>query len=165
VVRFVRVWLFYRGLKRATDAAPTIKLREWKELGKSRYDVNFGGVVDEIGTDSGTGEHLSAERLEAVTYQDLSAMMRAARERAVPMYALQYPIRALTFEPVNRAVEHAATEAGVPWVDTSATLARFGDRPREELYDAWAHPTPMVYAAIADDVYALLVAQGVVAAR
>ena len=68
---------------------------------------------------------------------------------------------------ISAAAEMAPLAARLePWLHcTAVDWPGFGDRPREELYDGWAHPTPMVYAAIAEDVYALLVAQGVVAGR
>lgn len=163
LVRFVRVARFYRGLERAALEQPTIALRQWKDLGRSRYEVNFGGVREEIGTDPGTGEKLADERLEAVTRDDLLAMMRMARERGVPMFAILYPIRALGFEPVNRAVIEASAEMDVPYVDTGAVVAALGTRPTEELYDAWAHPTPLVYRAVAEEVYRLLQRQGALA--
>jgi hypothetical protein len=161
LVRFVRVWRFYRGLRRAEGADPQMKLVQWKELGKARYQVNFGGAPDEIGTDPGTGEHLTDEQVERVTRDDVAAMMRLARDHGVPMYGILYPIRGFAFEPVNRAVRAASEQAGVPWVDANTVVERLGPRPTEELYDAWAHPTPMVYRAVAEDVYGLLQRHGV----
>jgi hypothetical protein len=36
-----------------------------------------------------------------------------------------------------------------------------GERPVDELYDTWAHPTPILYRQIAEEAYRLLVGQGV----
>ena len=162
VVRFVRVTLFYRRLARATYDEPQIKLRQWSELERSMYHVNFGGVEEDISTESQTeGARLPEDVVERVTYDDLAAMMRMARDRHVPMFLVMYPLRDLVFEPVNRMVERVSAEFGVPFVDSPAAVRALGERPVDELYDTWAHPTPILYRQIAEEAYRLLVRQGI----
>jgi hypothetical protein len=88
--------------------------------------------------------------------------MRMARDRHVPMFLVMYPLRDLVFEPVNRMVERVSTEFHVPYVDAPAAVRALGDRPVDELYDSWAHPTPLLYGRIAEEAYAVLVKQGLV---
>jgi hypothetical protein len=167
ILRFIRVAVFYRRLSRATLEQPTLKLTEWSELERARYRVNFGGVEEDIRTDAGPHGKLPDAELERVTHDDLAAMMRLARERRVPMYLVLYPIRnpALVFEPVNRAIVRVSSEFAVPYVDSAAAAQALGPRPVEELYDTWAHPTPILYRQIAEEAYRLLVRQGVVQAK
>ncbi len=163
VVRFVRVALFYRRLSQETYQMPSIKLRQWTALERSMYHVNFGGVEEDIAIASRTGgERLPEDQLERVTYDDLTAMMRTARDHRIPMFLVMYPLRDLVFEPVNRTIERVSAELHTAYVDSPAAVRALGERPVEELYDSWAHPTPLLYRQIAEEAYGLLVRQGVV---
>jgi len=162
VARFVRVTLFYRHLARATYEQPTIQLRQWSELERSMYHVNFGGMEEDVATESQTtGARLPEDVVERVTYDDLTAMMRMARDRHVPMFLVLYPLRDLVFEPVNRMVERVSAEFDVPFVDSPVAARALGERPVDELYDTWAHPTPILYRQIAEEAYRMLVRQGI----
>jgi lysophospholipase L1-like esterase len=164
VLRFGRVALFYGRLARDTYEPPAIKLKQWTQLDKSSYHVNFGGVEEDIATASTEGgARLPDDQYERVTYGDLTALMRTAADRRIPMFLVMYPLRDLVFEPVNRMVERVSAELGVPYVDSPAAVRALGDRRVEELYDSWAHPTPLLYGQIAEEAYALLVRQGLVA--
>jgi hypothetical protein len=163
VLRFARVALFYGRLAHDTYEPPAIKLTQWKELEQSSYHVNFGGVEEDITTASKeAGARLPEDQFERVTYEDLSAMMRMARDRRIPMFLVIYPLRDLVFEPVNRMTERVSAEFHVPYVDSPAAVRALGERRVDELYDSWAHPTPLLYGQIAEEAYALLVRQGLV---
>jgi hypothetical protein len=97
-----------------------------------------------------------------VTYDDLTAMMRLVRDRGIPMFLVMYPLRDLVFEPVNRMAERVSAEFHVRYVDPPAAVRALGERRVDELYDSWAHPTPLLYGGIAEEAYALLVRQEVV---
>ena len=92
----------------------------------------------------------------------MAALMRMAADRRIPMFLVMYPLRDLVFEPVNRVVERVSAEFHVPYVDSPAAVRALGERKVDELYDNWAHPTPLLYTQIAEEAYALLVRQGLV---
>jgi hypothetical protein len=163
VLRFARVALFYRRAAKDTYETPAIKLTQWTELDRSKYRVNFGGVEEDIATAAREGEaRLPEDQVERVTQQDLTALMRMAADRRIPMFLVMYPARALVFEPVNRVIERVSAEFRVPYVDSPAAVRALGERKVEELYDSWAHPTPILYTQIAEEAFALLVRQGLV---
>jgi lysophospholipase L1-like esterase len=163
VLRFARVALFYGRLAKDTYETPAIKLTQWSELDRSSYHVNFGGVEEDIATAAKeAGARLPEGEVERVTRQDFAALMLMAADRRIPMFLVMYPLRDLVFEPVNRMVERVSAEFHVPYVDSPAAVRALGERKVDELYDSWAHPTPLLYTQIAEEAYALLVRQGLV---
>jgi hypothetical protein len=156
----IQVALYYRELGRETEGEEP-KLLAWKGS-KARWHVDFGGRREEIVTEH--GEKLPVEEVARVTQADFQAMMQTARARNVPMYFITYPLAGGYYAPVNKAVRDISTGSGVPFVDTTqAVAAARKEDPKATLFDAWVHPMPIVYRHVAEQVYDLLVAQGVVA--
>jgi GDSL-like Lipase/Acylhydrolase family len=163
LARFVQVAIFYRRLGRETaDAAP--ELLDWRGA-RAQWRVNFGGKEEEIVTDHGA--ELPADQVESLTREDLRAMMGLARARSIPMFLVRYDFDATHFRPVNHAIVEVSSEFGVPYVDCGQAAAAVHARgtPREQLYDIWVHPMPIVYRQVAEDAYRLLVNQGIVKPR
>jgi hypothetical protein len=90
-------------------------------------------------------------------------MMRSAQARKIPMFLVTYPLAGGFYAPVNGAVRSVSAAFGVPYVDTTeGTAAAHAEDPKAQLFDTWVHPMPIVYRQIAEQVYRLLVAQGLV---
>jgi lysophospholipase L1-like esterase len=167
VVRLVRLWRYWRRLKRDTLEAPAPELRGWQYGEGARWHVELGGRTEEVHTDPGTGEALPPDRFYAVTREDLAAMMRTAADGGVPMILVTYPMWAGDFETANRAIADAARAFDRPVADSNRALQRLMSAGMDlsQLFDDWVHPTPPLYRAMAEEVYGLLVEQGLVTAR
>jgi len=159
VVRMLEVALFYRKLGwQSADAAP--KLLSFKGT-RTHWQFNFGGEHEEVTIDY--GDELSQEEVGRLTRTDLEAMTSSARERNVPMYLVAYPFWGGYYQPVNAAVRDVSAAHGVPFVNTMlAVKTAHEEDPKAKLFDPWVHPMPLLYRHIAEQVYTLLVDQGLV---
>jgi lysophospholipase L1-like esterase len=127
------------------------------------FRVDFGGVDEEISTVF--TDPVPRDEVAATLREDLTAMMSAARERAIPMYLVTYSFWGGQFEPVNRTIVNVSSDFGVPYVDESLAVATLAKRaPKERLFDDGVHPMPVLYAQVAEEAYALLLREGLVAA-
>lgn len=165
VLRLVRVTLFYRGLRYDPQIQPVIEGQGQTGTADFRIRVNFGGAEEEIrSVDTGK---LSEEEVSVVTRDDLTDMMRLAREHHVPMYLIAYSyFFGGYYSPVNAAVEGVSAEFGVPPIKAGAAVpAATEEAHGEPLFDAWVHPTPVLYKHIAGEVFRVLLADGVVKPR
>ena len=159
VARMIQVALFYRELGQETKGTEP-KLLAWKGA-KARWQVDFGGREEEIVTEH--GRELPVDEVGRVTDADFRAMMELARARKIPMYFITYPLAGGYYAPVNNAVRTVSGDFGVPFVNSSeAAAAAHEEDPKAVLFDTWVHPMPIVYRQIAEQVYRLLVDQGVV---
>jgi hypothetical protein len=163
VVHLVRVALFYHRLRRETLDRPSSHVVGF--LGPQAHArLKFAEREETIAWER--GENLSLEQIAAVTRADLTAMMAAARGRGIPMLLLAYASWDGYWRPVNEAVLAVSAASGVSYVDTGlAAAAAEREAPGAQLFDNWAHPTPIVYRQIAEEVYRTLVTQGLVAPR
>jgi|SRR6185295_11059313 len=164
VARFVRVALFYRRLFREVDTNAPDLLHFEAARARAQWNVNFGGKEEEIVTQQGA--ELPVEQVGILTRDDLTFMMKTAKDRGIPMFLVKYGLAGGYFAPVNRAVIDISADFGVPYVD-SAVAAEEVHRalPQERLYDDWVHPMPIVYRQVAEEAYKLLVERGLVKPR
>ena len=159
VARMIQVAIFYRELDEQRKSAEP-ELLAWKGT-QARWNVDFGGRREEIVTEH--GHELPVDEVGQVTHADLEAMMRSAQARKIPMFLVTYPLAGGFYAPVNGAVRSVSAAFGVPYVDTTeGTAAAHAEDPKAQLFDTWVHPMPIVYRQIAEQVYRLLVAQGLV---
>jgi lysophospholipase L1-like esterase len=162
VARMIHVAIFYRHLLRQADATAP-ELLQWGGA-RAQWRVNFGGKEEEVVTEHGA--ELPVEQVAAVTRDDLTFMMQAAKERGIPMFLVKYGLAGGYFTPVNRAVIDISAEFGVPYVDCAEAAAEVHRvAPAERLYDDWVHPMPIVYKQVAEEAYGLLVERGLVKPR
>lgn len=161
LVRFARVALFYRGLGGNALEAPQIE-GNGRIAADASFAVNFGGVEESIKGEP--GEKFPLHEVEAFTRADLTAMMSTARAHGVPMFLIAYSYFAGNYyTPVNAAVRGVSEDFKVPWISAGAGIAGARrEAPGEKLFDAWVHPTPILYKHIAVTVYATLVQADVV---
>lgn len=162
LLRFLRVWVFYRRLSRQALDASSLELLEWKKGEGSHWRLNFAGAEEEMHTDPGTGQKLAGDQLEAKTRDDVTAMMRQAWGGGVPMYLAIYPIRMGEVVPVDQAIVTVSAEFNLPYIDSVAAARALGGHSAKELYDSWGHPTPILYRQIAEEAFKMLVSQGIV---
>jgi len=159
ILRFLRVAYFYRRLH-AEIETPQLELHDWPGP-DARFTSNFGGQADEIRSDDRPPR--PTPEIEKLTHHDLRTMMAIAHERAIPMLLITYPLIGEYYQPVNEAVRQVATHYGMPVIDSVEAIAP----AREEaagapLFDAWMHPTPVLYKHVAELVYATLLEQHLV---
>jgi hypothetical protein len=164
LVRFVRVALFYRRLSEEQFGDP-VTTHHGKVGKDGHFHVKQG--ADEEDVLSAPTDSLPADEVGRVTREDLSAMMQIAWERRIPMYLVAYSFFAGGYYvPVNEAVRTVSETFNVPYVKAGAAVpAAKAEAPNEKLFDAWVHPTPILYKHIAGEVYRILVSQGVVTPR
>jgi lysophospholipase L1-like esterase len=159
VARLVQVLLFYRRLR-----SETLELRDWQGE-RARWRLAFGGFLEEIETDF-SGAQLPQDEVEMLTRNDLSRMMDVARQRAIPMFLVTYPLFGGYYDVVNRAIVGVSANFDVPHVDSFVAVEELEQRmPQQERFDASLHPTPPLYRQIAREAYRLLVRRGLVPAR
>jgi lysophospholipase L1-like esterase len=126
------------------------------------WRVDFGGVEEEISTVF--GEVVPPAEVGVTVRADLGAMMRAARERGVPTYLVKYAFFGETYRAVNQAIIGVSSELGVPYVDSTNAATKLTQRmPKERIFDDFMHPLPALYWQIAEEVYEVLAAEGMVA--
>ena len=66
---------------------------------------------------------------------------------------------------MNAAVRTVSDEFHVPFIDSAVAVdAARREAPEAELFDAWAHPMPVVYRQVAHEAFRVLAEQHVVAA-
>jgi hypothetical protein len=158
----LRVTVRGRGAEGAPPE-PTIAGHDWPGP-KARVHVDFAGVEEDIYPALGTP--LAFEELEAVTRDDLAAMLRTASAHGTPMYLIAYPRLSRAHAAVNRAIVAVSAEFGVPYADGAAAVpAARAAAPGAGLFDGLLHPTAPVYRQVAEAVYRLLVARGQVQPR
>ena len=127
------------------------------------WRVDFGGVEEEISTVF--GDALPPEEVGATVREDMTAMMRAARERGVPTYLVKYSFFGVPYGAVNRAIIGVSSDFGVPYVDSTNAATKLTQRkPNEKIFDDLLHPVPALYWQIAEEVYGVLAAEKVVPA-
>jgi lysophospholipase L1-like esterase len=164
LVRVARVALFYRRLGRETIDAPRIQGNGL--IGKDAYvHVNFGGLEENIRGQP--GDHLPRTEVEKLTRDDLTAMLRTAREHRIPMFLVAYGyFFGGYYAPVNQAIREVSDAFGVPWVNAGKGVAgAHAEAPGAKLFDTWVHPMPVLYKHIAEQAYETLVGAGAVRPR
>lgn len=161
VIRLFRVARFYHRLEdeELRAAAPEAVGRFTPD---AHRHVRFGGLEEDLY--ARPGANLSAERLEKMTRDDLTAMMQMARARHIPMYLITYPIWLGKFLTVNTAIQDVSKQFGVPFIDSANARAAAREQgPGDRLFDSSVHPTPWLYWFVAEEAYRVLAAQGEVA--
>jgi len=146
--RLVRTRLHDRRIERDLAAGPGPGRARLTKLESGRWRVELDGSVEDFEPEA---RDLAVTDETSSRLADNYAFMASwAREAAIPIAFLTYPVETPTFAAVNESLASAAFEEGAPVLVTRDFVVGV---PAEERRMKWSgHPTAAMYAAIAQRV-------------